>query len=193
MKRDNKGAVLIEVLVGLFITSLVFIGVYTTISVSLVNTRYLQQARQTSDFASQFTEALMAGADCEEYSVFDFIKDKYGSVSGQTEVDLNEAYQTLIGLEAMGTDTVNFRELINEKTLSAYNVQLFLISPNAVYLSEQSVGTPFGSGVYSPDENLMTFELRVQRNSQDWGYNGYSIYKERQPAVISYIFQVYRG
>ena len=193
MKQDNKGAVLIEVLVGLFITSLVFIGVYTTISVSLVNTRYLQQARQTSDFASQFTEALMAGADCEEYSVFDFIKDKYGSVSGQTEVDLNEAYQTLIGLEAMGTDTVNFRELINENTLSAYNVQLFLISPNAVYLSEQSVGTPFGSDVYSPDENLMTFELRVQRNSQDWGYNGYSIYKERQPAVISYIFQVYRG
>ena len=193
MKRDNKGAVLIEVLVGLFITSLVFIGVYTTISVSLVNTRYLQQARQTSDFASQFTEALMAGADCEEYSVFDFIKDKYGSVSGQTEVDLNEAYQTLIGLEAMGTDTVNFRELINENTLSAYNVQLFLISPNAVYLSEQSVGTPFGSGVYSPDENLLTLELRVQRNSQDWGYNGYSIYKERQPAVISYIFQVYRG
>lgn len=193
MKQDNKGAVLIEVLVGLFITSLVFIGVYTTISVSLVNTRYLQQARQTSDFASQFTEALMAGADCDEYSVFDFIKDKYGSVSGQTEVDLNEAYQTLIGLEAMGTDTVNFRELINENTLSAYNVQLFLISPNAVYLSEQSVGTPFGSGVYSPDENLMTFELRVQRNSQDWGYNGYSIYKERQPAVISYIFQVYRG
>lgn len=193
MKQDNKGAVLIEVLVGLFITSLVFIGVYTTISVSLINTRYLQQARQTSDFASQFTEALMAGADCEEYSVFDFIKDKYGSVSGQTEVDLNEAYQTLIGLEAMGTDTVNFRELINENTLSAYNVQLFLISPNAVYLSEQSVGTPFGSGVYSPDENLLTFELRVQRNSQDWGYNGYSIYKERQPAVISYIFQVYRG
>ncbi len=193
MKRDNKGAVLIEVLVGLFITSLVFIGVYTTISVSLINTRYLQQARQTSDFASQFTEALMAGADCEEYSVFDFIKVKYGSVSGQTEVDLNEAYQTLVGLEAMGTDTVNFRELINENTLSAYNVQLFLISPNAVYLSEQSVGTPFGSGVYSPDENLMTFELRVQRNSQDWGYNGYSIYKERQPAVISYIFQVYRG
>ena len=193
MKQDNKGAVLIEVLVGLFITSLVFIGVYTTISVSLVNTRYLQQARQTSDFASQFTEALMAGADCEEYSVFDFIKDKYGSVSGQTEVDLNEAYQTLIGIEAMGTDTVNFRELINENTLSAYNVQLFLISPNAVYLSEQSVGTPFGSGVYSPDENLLTFELRVQRNSQDWGYNGYSIYKERQPAVISYIFQVYRG
>ena len=193
MKRDNKGAVLIEVLVGLFITSLVFIGVYTTISISLVNTRYLQQARQTSDFASQFTEALMAGADCDEYSVFDFIKDKYGSVSGQTEVDLNEAYQTLIGLEAMGTDTVNFRELINENTLSAYNVQLFLISPNAVYLSEQSVGTPFGSGVYSPDENLLTFELRVQRNSQDWGYNGYSIYKERQPAVISYIFQVYRG
>ena len=101
MKQDNKGAVLIEVLVGLFITSLVFIGVYTTISVSLINTRYLQQARQTSDFASQFTEALMAGADCEEYSVFDFIKDKYGSVSGQTEVDLNEAYQTLEGLEVI--------------------------------------------------------------------------------------------
>lgn len=192
MKEQKKGAVLIEVLVGLFITSLVFIGVYTTISVSLINTRYLQQARRTSDFASQYAEALMASADCEEYSVFDFIKDKYGSASGMTEVDLNEAYQTLVSLEAMGTDTVNFRELINENTLSAYTVQLYLISPNAVYLSEQSIGTPFGTGTYSPDENLMTFELRVQRNSQDWGTAGYSIYKERQPAVISYIFQVYR-
>lgn len=192
MKNKQQGAVLIEVLVGLFITSLVFIGVYTTISISLINTRYLQQARQTSDFATQYAEALMASADCDEYSVFDFVKDKYDSVSGVTEVDLNQAYQTLVSLEAMGTDTVNFRELVNENTLSAYTVQLFLISPNAVYLSEQSVGTPFGSGVYSPDDDLLTFELRVQRNSQDWGYTGYSIYKERRPVVISYIFQVYR-
>lgn len=44
--KKQKGAVLIEVLVGLFITAIVFIGVYTTISVSLVNTKYLQQARE---------------------------------------------------------------------------------------------------------------------------------------------------
>ena len=53
MKKRKQGAVLIEVLVALFITAVVFIGVYTTISVSLVNTRYLQQARETSNFASQ--------------------------------------------------------------------------------------------------------------------------------------------
>lgn len=50
MCRAKKGAVLIEVLVALFITSIVFIAVYTTISVSLVNTRYLQQVRKTADF-----------------------------------------------------------------------------------------------------------------------------------------------
>lgn len=192
MKKE-KGAVLIEVLVGLFITAIVFIGVYTTISVSLVNTKYLQQARETSGFACQYAEALMASSDCEEYSVFDYIKAKHGSVAGVTEVDLNDAYNILVQMEAMGIETVNFRELLNENTLSAYTVQLFLISPNAVYISEQSVGTPYGTGTYSPDENLMTFELRIQRNSQDWGYGGYSIYKERQPAIISYIFQVYRG
>ncbi len=193
MRRKEKGAVLIEVLVGLFITSLVFIGVYTTISVSLVNTKYLQQARETSDFASQYTEALMSGADSDEYSVFDYIKGKYATAAGVTEIDLTDAYNTLVMLEASGEDVVNFRELINENILSSYTVKLFLISPNAVYITEQSVGTPFGTWTYSPDENLMTFELRVQRNSQDWGYSGYSIYKERQPAVISYIFQVYRG
>ena len=75
--REKKGAVLIEVLVGLFITAIVFVGVYTTISVSLVNTKYLQQARETSGFASQYAEALMSSADCEEYSVFDYIKEKY--------------------------------------------------------------------------------------------------------------------
>lgn len=191
--REKKGAVLIEVLVGLFITAIVFVGVYTTISVSLVNTKYLQQARETSGFASQYAEALMSSADCEEYSVFDYIKEKYTVNAGVTEVDLYEAYNSLVQAEAMGVETVNYRELLNENIIDDYTVQLFLISPNAVYITEQSVGTPFGRGTYSPDENLMTFELRVQKNSQDWGYSGYSIYKERQPAVISYIFQVYRG
>ena len=37
MQNKRKGAVLIEVLVALFITGIVFIGVYTTISVSLIN------------------------------------------------------------------------------------------------------------------------------------------------------------
>ncbi len=191
--REKKGAVLIEVLIGLFITAIVFIGVYTTISVSLVNTKYLQQARETSGFASQYAETLMASADCEEYSIFDYIKDKYTVNAGVTEVDLYDAYNSLVQVEAMVIDIVNYRELLNENILTDYTVQLFLISPNAVYITEQSVGTPFGRGTYSPDENLMTFELRVQRNSQDWGNGGYSIYKERQPAVISYIFQVYRG
>ncbi len=193
MKREEKGAVLVEVLVGLFITAIVFIGVYTTISVSLINTKYLQQARETSDFASQYTEALMSGADSEAFSVFDYIKGRYATSAGITEIDLNDAYNTLVSLEASGEEVVNFRELINENVLSSYSVKLYLLAPNAVYITEQSVGTPFGRGTYSPDENLMTFELRVQRNSQDWGYSGYSIYKERQPAVISYIFQVYRG
>ena len=191
--KEKKGAVLIEVLVGLFITAIVFVGVYTTISVSLVNTKYLQQARETSGFASQYAEALMASADCEEYSVFDYIKGKYAVNAGVTEVDLYDAYNSLVQMEASGIETVNFRELLNENIVNDYTVQLFLISPNAVYITEQSIGTPFGRGTYSPDENLMTFELRVQKNSQDWGYGGYSIYKERKPAVISFIFQVYRG
>ena len=106
-----------------------------------------------------------------------------GTYEGTPTVKLKKDFPT----------TVNFRELLNENIVNDYTVQLFLISPNAVYITEQSVGTPFGRGTYSPDENLMTFELRVQKNSQDWGYGGYSIYKERQPAVISYIFQVYRG
>ncbi len=47
MKNRKQGAILVEVLVALFITAIVFIGVYTTITVSLINTRYLQQARET--------------------------------------------------------------------------------------------------------------------------------------------------
>lgn len=38
MRASRKGAVLIEVLVALFITAIVFIAVYRTISISLVNT-----------------------------------------------------------------------------------------------------------------------------------------------------------
>ena len=71
MQNKRKGAVLIEVLVALFITGIVFIGVYTTISVSLINTKYLKQARQTSEFATQVSEAFVASANCSEYSVFD--------------------------------------------------------------------------------------------------------------------------
>lgn len=193
MKNRKQGAVLIEVLVALFITAVVFIGVYTTISVSLINTRYLQQARETSSFATQLAEAFSASADCVEYSCFDYIKEKYGRVSAETEVDLDDMAVELNFRKMHGEAVINYRELIDENELTDYKVQLFLIAPNAVYQTENSLGTPLGSGVYSPDENLMTFELRVQRNSKDWGGTGFRIYKERQPAIISYIFQVNRG
>ncbi len=193
MKNRKQGAVLIEVLVALFITAIVFIGVYTTITVSLVNTRYLQQARETSSYASQIAEAFKASADCEEYSCFDYIKTKYGRVASETELNLDDVRAQLNLMKTNGSDVVDFFDLIDTDKLTEYKVQLFLIAPNAVYLNENSLGTPFGSGVYSPNENLMTFELRVQRNSKDWGGTGYSIYKERQPAVVSYIFQVNRG
>ncbi len=193
MKNRKQGAILVEVLVALFITAIVFIGVYTTITVSLINTRYLQQARETSSFASQIAEAFKASADCEEYSCFDYIKTRYGRVAAETELNIDEIRDHLNTMKANGESVVDFFDLIDTDKLTDYKVQLFLIAPNAVYQNESSIGTPFGSSVYSPNENLMTFELRVQRNSKDWGGTGFNIYKERQPAVISYIFQVNRG
>ena len=193
MRNRKQGAVLVEVLVALFITAIVFIAVYTTITVSLINTRYLQQARETSSFASQIAEAFEASADCAEYSCFDYIKSKYGRVAAETELNLDDVRTQLTLMKANGDSVVDFYDLIDTDKLTEYKVQLFLIAPNAVYQNENSTGTPFGTSVYSPNENLMTFELRVQKNSMDWGGTGYSIYKERQPAVISYIFQVNRG
>lgn len=193
MKNRKQGAVLIEVLVALFITAVVFVGVYTTISVSLINTRYLQQARETSNFASQLAEGFAVSRDCEEYSCFDYIKHDYENVPAMTEIDLESITEFLVEARDTGFDVVNFMDYIDETEYRKYNVQLFMISPNAVFLNENSLGTPFGSGIYSPDEKLMTFELRVQRNSKDWGGMGFRIYKERQPAVISYIFQVNRS
>ena len=94
--KKQKGAVLIEVLVGLFITAIVFIGVYTTISVSLVNTKYLQQARETSGFACQYAEALMASSDCEEYSIFDYVKAKHGNAFWQMLYCYSKIYKTQV-------------------------------------------------------------------------------------------------
>ena len=185
----KKGAVLIEVLIALFITSVVFITVYTTIGISLINTNYLKEARKSADFVSQLSEAFSACAESNECSMFDYIKEKQGSVAGVTEIDMAE----LNSYMASVPNGESFLELIDENNMTDYNVQLFLISPNAVYLSENSLGTPFGSGIYTPNEDLMTFELRIQMNSKDWGNTGYSIYRESRPAVISYIFQINRG
>lgn len=192
MKRE-KGAVLIEVMVALFITAVVFISVYTTISISLINSNYLQQARETSCVASQLAEAFSACSESEEYSMFDYIKENYNSSYGEVEIDLNEMNVFFRDADIVAGNTANYTKLIDENNLSDYKVQLFLISPNAVYISENSLGTPFGNGIYTPDENLMTFELRVQKRSMDWGNIGYSIYHESQPAVVSYIFHINRG
>lgn len=185
----KKGAVLIEVLIALFITSVVFITVYTTIGISLVNTNYLKQARESANFASQLSEAFSACADSKNYSMFDYIKENYHGAAGITEIDLAalNAHMSTV------PDGDTYLKLIDENYITEYKVQLFLISPNAVYLSENSLGTPFGNGIYSPNEDLMTFEIRIQKSSKDWGNTGYSIYKESQPAVISYIFQINRG
>ena len=194
MKENRKkGAVLIEVLVALFITAVVFVAVYATISVSLVNTRYLQQVRETSGFASQLSEAFSSCANSEKTTMFDYIKGNYTDVADMTEIDLEAVDSYMAELQANGVPTAHYLELIDEENRKDYTIQLFLISPNSVYLSEQSLGTPFGSGICTPNDKLMTIELRVQRNSKDWGNRYFSIYKQRQPAVISYVFQVNRG
>ena len=190
--KNKSGAVLIEVLVSLFITAMVFVTVYTTISVSLVNTRYLQQARETSGFASQVAEAFSACADSDAYTIFDYISETYTDVPGATEIDLNAVQQHMNTARMSGPRVAHIDDMIDEIHMTNYSVQLFLLSPNSVFLSENSLGTPFGSGIYAPNQNLLTFELRVQKNSRDWGNVGYSIYKERQPVSISYIFQVSR-
>lgn len=184
----KKGAVLVEVLIALFITSVVFITVYTAISISLVNTNYLKQARETADFATQIAEAFSSCADSDDYSMFDYIKERQGTSSGMVEVDL----YALNSYFNSRSDGANYYDLIDENFMTDYKVQLFLISSGAVYLSENSLGTPFGNGIYTPNRDLMTFEIRVQKISKDWGNTGYSIYKESRPVVISYIFQVNR-
>lgn len=186
----KKGAVLIEVLVALFITAVVFIAVYTTISICLVNTKYLQQIRKTSDFSSQLYEAFRSSADSNSYTLFDFVTENYDAASGRTQIDLDGFYGSIENAE---DESLDFRNLIDNDAMNDYSIELFLLSSNAVYMCENSLGTPFGNAVYSPDENLLTFELKVQQKAKDWGYNGFSIYKERKPAVINYVFQIARG
>lgn len=186
----KKGAVLIEVLVALFITAVVFIAVYTTISICLVNTKYLQQIRKTSDFSSQLYEAFRSSADSNSYTLFDFVTENYDSASGRTQIDLDGFYGSIENAE---DESLDFRNLIDNDAMNDYSIELFLLSSNAVYMCENSLGMPFGGAVYSPDENLRTFELKVQQKAKDWGYNGFSIYKERKPAVINYVFQIARG
>ena len=186
----KKGAVLIEVLVALFITAVVFIAVYTTISICLVNTKYLQQIRKTSDFSSQLYEAFRSSADSNSYTLFDFVTENYDAASGRTQIDLDGFYGSIENAE---DESLDFRTLIDNDAMNDYSIELFLLSSNAVYMCENSLGMPFGGAVYSPDENLRTFELKVQQKAKDWGYNGFSIYKERKPAVINYVFQIARG
>lgn len=186
----KKGAVLIEVLVALFITAVVFIAVYTTISICLVNTKYLQQIRKTSDFSSQLYEAFRSSADSNSYTLFDFVTENYDAASGRTQIDLDGFYGSIENAE---DESLDFRNLIDNDAMNDYSIELFLLSSNAVYMCENSLGMPFGGAVYSPDENLRTFELKVQQKAKDWGYNGFSIYKERKPAVINYVFQIARG
>lgn len=186
----KKGAVLIEVLVALFITAVVFIAVYTTISICLVNTKYLQQIRKTSDFSSQLYEAFRSSADSNSYTLFDFVTENYDAASGRTQIDLDGFYGSIENAE---DESLDFRNLIDNDAMNDYSIELFLLSSNAVYMCENSLGMPFDSAVYSPDENLRTFELKVQQKAKDWGYNGFSIYKERKPAVINYVFQIARG
>lgn len=186
----KKGAVLIEVLVALFITAVVFIAVYTTISICLVNTKYLQQIRKTSDFSSQLYEAFRSSADSNSYTLFDFVTENYDAASGRTQIDLDGFYGSIENAE---DESLDFRNLIDNDAMNDYSIELFLLSSNAVYMCENSLGMPFGGAVYSPDENLRTFELKIQQKAKDWGYNGFSIYKERKPAVINYVFQIARG
>ena len=150
----------------------------------------MQQIRKTSDFSSQLYEAFRSSADSNSYTLFDFVTENYDAASGRTQIDLDGFYGNIENAE---DESLDFRNLIDNDAMNDYSIELFLLSSNAVYMCENSLGMPFGGAVYSPDENLRTFELKVQQKAKDWGYNGFSIYKERKPAVINYVFQIARG
>ena len=123
-KHENeKGAVLIEVMVSLFITAMVFIAVYTTISVSLVNTRYLQQTKETSGFASQLAEAFYACAESDAYTMFDYISETHTDVPGATEIDLGAVQQKMNA----ATNSVNATAMRNIRFLGLLSPMLIAV------------------------------------------------------------------
>lgn len=135
-KHENeKGAVLIEVMVSLFITAMVFIAVYTTISVSLVNTRYLQQTKETSGFASQLAEAFYACAESDAYTMFDYISETHTDVPGATEIDMEAVQRKMNAARQSGEDVAHIDNMIDEVNMTDYNWILDLLYWSAAIFS----------------------------------------------------------
>lgn len=213
--KSKSGTVLTEALISLFILGTLFISVATATTVSITNTRRLQEVNETSTYAQKIADCIYSLSQSDSGAFFSEIERTYeeyisaGEFSHDCVVNLDTIAQELEYRESGGEKNIlSLYDILNydgadagEEEMTQYSVKLYLLPTERAEVHKSVnyftsyhphlVDNADGGRIFNAEEldDLYTFKLVVSKTVNTIG-SGTTDFTQSSPASVTYIFQI---
>ena len=215
--KNKKGTILTEALISMFILGTLFVSIATAVTVSISNTKKLQEVNETSIFAQELTDCMYSIAKSDSTAFFEEIKqlkslhDKDAdSPSAEFEINVEDLMYKLNERAKNDPNILTMYDLLNldDTDMTEYSVRLYLLpsydtnDTQVKFKDKMSVNyfisyNPLltsnegGGRIFNASllPDIYTFKLVVSKTVNNFTV-GTTNYTQTSPASITYIFQI---
>lgn len=219
-KSKRSGTILTEALISLFVLGTLFVSITTAVTVSISNTKRLQEVNETSAYAQKITDCIYSIAQSDSTAFFDEIEKanaiyiEEGDFSKECLINLDTIAQELeFRKESSEENIVTLYDVLNftdddptnptgTKEMTDYSVKLYLLpSENAdvhkslnYFVSYNPLltnGQLDGGRIYNTEQLDEIYTFKlVVSKTVNTLGTATTDFTQSSPATVTYIFQI---
>lgn len=219
-KSKRSGTILTEALISLFVLGTLFVSITTAVTVSISNTKRLQEVNETSAYAQKITDCIYSIAQSDSTAFFDEIEKanaiyiEEGDFSKECLINLDTIAQELeFRKESSEENIVTLYDVLNftdddptnatgTKEMTDYSVKLYLL-PSETAEDHKSLnyfvsynplltnGQLDGGRIYNVEQLEEIYTFKlVVSKTVNTLGTATTDFTQSSPATVTYIFQI---
>lgn len=145
--KSKKGTVLTEALISMFILGTLFVSIATAVTVSIANTKKLQEVNETSAYAQKIVDCIYAIAQSDSEAFFSEIEQAEQSYFIDCKDRGNFLIDCHIKLDTIAQQ-LQYREINGEENVIALNDMLNFYDDETNYLSGEMEAQEYSVELY---------------------------------------------
>lgn len=145
--KSKRGTVLTEALISMFILGTLFVSIATAVTVSISNTKKLQEVNETSAYAQKIVDCIYAIAQSDSQAFFTEIEQAERAYFADCQSAGNFSQDCLINLDAIAQQ-LEYRELNGEENVITLYDMLNFYNEDPNHLSGEMEMTEYSVKLY---------------------------------------------
>lgn len=219
-KSKRSGTILTEALISLFVLGTLFVSITTAVTVSISNTKRLQEVNETSAYAQKITDCIYSIAQSDSTAFFDEIEKanaiyiEEGDFSKECLINLDTIAQELeFRKESSEENIVTLYDVLNftdddptnptgTKEMTDYSVKLYLLPSETTEVHKSlnyfvsynpllTNGQLDGGRIYNTEQLDEIYTFKlVVSKTVNTLGTATTDFTQSSPATVTYIFQI---